>query len=635
MPTIALLQNPVLLNETASSTSSSASTSSTPLNSIINIKNKNTSETIPVKLSSSPPTIKTHLNNKNDFDNDQNQIHTPSLNLKNQINDGSDSTFLVNTVSDANKTNSSNMNITCRQLSDTTNIIAVDNNNLLVLNNAVNINTTPVLTTASNTTNQLQVINTNETSTSCLLTPADLKVNNSNNGLLCGGTLIQSLNPITLHPLQKSQIINSGSLTFDSANTITEQQTVLSNNVTGKNLEFENSKKISNLLRCSDLNSTFNSKKNIKQLDQLRLQTFQNTSSNEVLTTLSTQSSEQEINQQLTSHIQIPNADLIKLLEIKVNNDSKLNTLDCRSSNNANDILLNLIESLKSSQSLSSSVLQMPTQAHTLQIISKTDESYSNDELKNLKEKDQIFPGNDINNNTPSKSSNHIKTALTHKKNSNKISKINEQNENLSHDSNEKVNENNISKDSTQVLPVTIQSTTSNLSNTIKNLTSSSNLVSNNLKSTNSSNKIRHINQIDSKNNKSITSHQLTPQSQTKNVNQYLSSISSNNQSNQTNQPVVSALLGKSYLLKSSRSNSIDQLIAAAFVTSSPTTTSSDSVTTQQEISKNNQFIAPISPTEGNSLNLASPSQTSETITTSDSTNTANLIESEKKSFKG
>lgn len=365
-------------------------------------------------------------------------------------------------------------NVSCRQLSDTTNIISFENNNLLVLP-IPNLDLDPTTVISQ-----------------------DLK----------------TLNPIVvpiLQPLQHSQIINNS----------TQDQIV------------DSSKKIANLLRCTDLlnnnNNNSPNKKHIKQIVQN--QSFAPVDS--------------------SSQIKISNADLIKLIELKVN------------SNETNEFILNLIESLKSYHT---TTLQPSLPSKNINEFTIIEECFKE------------CSTSDINNNAPA----IPKINKANKKSfSNKISKLNEQNENLSNENN-----NNLENDSSaqsHVVP-----TSSNNSNTIKSLTSSPLPLINNSKSStssSSSNKIRHISQLEHK------SQQQQPQSQNKNVNHYLSSISPNSQQQQ---PIVASVLNnKSYLIKSSRSNSIDQLIAAAAVTSLPSTSNDEltDVVLEQNLFKDEDLL--------------------------------------------
>ncbi len=219
---------------------------------------------------------------------------------------------------------------------------------------------------------------------------------------------------------------------------------------------------------------------------------------------------------------------------------------------------------------------------------------------------------NDINNNnafntslstlTPSKT---IKTSTSGTNNlvkksssSNKINKLNEQNENM----NQQTNENYLVKDFSPSNPSQLNSVsvTNTFNNTIKNLTSSP-LVTNTVVKSPSSNKIRHISQLEQK-TKTLqspsaimvsTTSTSTIQSQNKNINQYLSSLSPNSQqSSQQQTHLPSVLNNKTYLVKTSRSNSIDQLIAAAAVTGLPSanSTSNSNDTKEQSISNLIEF---------------------------------------------
>ena len=233
-----------------------------------------------------------------------------------------------------------------------------------------------------------------------------------------------------------------------------------------------------------------------------------------------------------------------------------------------------------------------------------------------------VLISSDINNNNNNNATHALHKA---KKPSGKINKLTEQNENA--------NENNSALESNnqtqlQTPPGTASTTlvtlTNSLStNSIKSLTSSPLLQSHAANSTksSSSNKIRHISQLESQKAKNVqmTGAQSTCQhlhGQNKNVNQYLSSIIPNSHSNQQQQQqqtqsqpqqrhVSSALGNKSYLVKSSRSNSIDQLIAAAAVTGlSPNSNSSSAESSQASSGIGSSHLA--SPSSSSSLTSSS-----------------------------
>jgi hypothetical protein len=300
------------------------------------------------------------------------------------------------------------------------------------------------------------------------------------------------------------------------------------------------------------------------------------------------------------------------------------------------EFILKLIESLKSSHNNTSTSLLLPaSQAQTLQrdqfSTSNLDSvvkvvECSPKENESTKNSNPNFITSDINNNTaviPPSSFNTTPTLsksnkVTKKSSSNKISKLSEQNENLSNENSFNVNAENclLSTESlshhqnnqSYLLQNLVVPTSSN-SNTIKSLTSCSTSLSTSSSPTlqtvlstskTSSNKIRHISQLEHKSNHKLqnSGQQNQQQSQNKNVNHYLSSISPNSQINQQQpqpqKPIASVLTNKSYLIKSSRSNSIDQLIAAAAVTSLPSTSS------------NNTHESPSSPLVGsNSVDTA------------------------------
>ena len=267
----------------------------------------------------------------------------------------------------------------------------------------------------------------------------------------------------------------------------------------------------------------------------------------------------------------------------KIYNESNQNTNNDEASG-TKEYLLKLLETLKSTQS--------GTQIQTLQLLNpKLEDSCVDIKEGILNDNEFDLRKNDINNNsafnssistlTPSKT---IKTSTSGTNNvvkksssSNKINKINEQNENM----NQQTNENYLIKDLSpsnpnQLNSVSVTNTFNN--NTIKSLTSSPILTNPVVKSP-SSNKIRHISQLEQKaktlQSLSAIMISTTPtsaiQSQNKNINQYLSSLSPNSQqSSQQQTHLPSVLSNKTYLVKSSRSNSIDQLIAAAAVTGLP-----------------------------------------------------------------
>ena len=284
----------------------------------------------------------------------------------------------------------------------------------------------------------------------------------------------------------------------------------------------------------------------------------------------------------------------------KIYNESNQNTNNAEA-NGTKEYLLKLLDSLKSTQS--------GTQIQTLQLLNpKLEESCVDIKEGALNENEFDLRKNDINNNNafnssistlaPSKT---IKTSASGTNNvvkksssSNKINKLNEQNENT----NQQTNENYLIKDLSptnpyQLTSVNVTNTCNN--NTIKNLTSSP-LVTNTVVKSPSSNKIRHLSQLEQK-TKTLQSQSAimvstTPisanQSQNKNINQYISSLSPNSQqSSQQQTHLPSVLNNKTYLVKSSRSNSIDQLIAAAAVTGlqSENSTSNSNDTKEQSIS--------------------------------------------------
>jgi len=341
--------------------SSLTNITSNPLSSIINLKGKNINNTNnqiePIKINTTSPN-----NNKvassavaettylTSIDNDQNKFTIKS----NLLSNGDDLSSNTTTLNEKNNTptiltSSPNTNMICRQLSDTTNIISFsDNNNLIVLNSNSNSNNT--LNANSNIINNMQVtnlsqqhgnnqlqlnLNPNET-TSCSFNSntttngSDLKGNNNSNLFSCGPTLIQSLNPIgSLASLQQhSQILSSSSgPNNNEQNNAATNASTITNNINSKQLqlEFDNSKKISNLLRCTDLFASSSSlssslggnnlnKKHIKQMVQME----QPTLVTQPLSNQINQVTEQELQQMGMSHIQISNVDLVKLIEYKV-----------------------------------------------------------------------------------------------------------------------------------------------------------------------------------------------------------------------------------------------------------------------------------------------------------------------------
>lgn len=320
-----------IIDET--SPSSVPSTISNPLSSIINLKGK-TIESVKINTASpnnkeaSPVAIET-ANLTNIDNNDQNLFTIKSQLLNEEASNMASNE--KNTATLFSSSTSPNSNVICRQLSDTTNIISFSDNSLIVLNNNNNsINNTLNANAISNntqiTTSSVQLnLNPNETTSCSFSTNADLKGNNSNL-FACGGTLIQSLNPIgCLSSLQHSHIIATANVpnSNEQTNTVTNNNA----NINSKQiqLEFDNSKKISNLLRCTDLlnvslatsGSNIN-KKHIKQMVQMGQPTYA-PPLNQV-----NQTNDLDLQKvSSTSHIQISNADLVKLIEYKV----KFNTL--------------------------------------------------------------------------------------------------------------------------------------------------------------------------------------------------------------------------------------------------------------------------------------------------------------------
>ena len=182
------------------------------------------------------------------------------------------------------------VNVVCRQLSDTTNIIALENSNLLVLNNA-GLNTSPPAT------GQVQLMSTDE-ATSCT-TP-------SSGALIPIGTAVTTIQP---HVLNYSMPLGEQNSSTPTVNVINSK------------LDFESSKKISNLLRYTDLlhvsssgHGTHANKKHIKQMMQIQQPP---PPPPPPPSSSLTQLNEQDL-QSLTSHVQISNVDLIKLIEYKV-----------------------------------------------------------------------------------------------------------------------------------------------------------------------------------------------------------------------------------------------------------------------------------------------------------------------------
>jgi hypothetical protein len=356
------------------SPSSLTNITSNPLSSIINLKGKNINNTNlqiePIKINTTSPNFTTTNNNNNkladttyltSIDNDQNKFTIKS----NLLSGGDDLSSNTTTLNEKNNTptiltSSPNTNLICRQLSDTTNIISFsDTNNLIVLNGNNNSNNT--LNANSNVINNMQVtnlsqqqhgnsqlqlnLNPNETTscsfnTSTTTNGSDLKGNNNSNLFSCGPTLIQSLNPIgALTSLQQhSQILSSSSSPNNNEqnNSVVTNASTIMNNINSKQiqLEFDNSKKISNLLRCTDLLASSSSssslssslggnnlnKKHIKQMVQME----QPSLIAQPLSNQINQVTEQDLQQMGMSHIQISNVDLVKLIEYKVKNPLKL-----------------------------------------------------------------------------------------------------------------------------------------------------------------------------------------------------------------------------------------------------------------------------------------------------------------------